>query len=220
MWPNPQCPADLLIFTEEILNGKFHILCSDKSFCQKDLWWKDLAFRLITFTRFFCQSFTKLLLDNQISACLKYSHLPPISLYSWHSIAYVKAPKLLMVISVCIWIMFQTLHDVSLQNLYLITFLWPTKNYKEYLYSILSCLLHNKQKAEGIRALLGLLMFFIALSLHIYDDWRNLILLWFHIKQQATMREKCPYSELFLSECGKISTRITPNKDTLYAVQV
>ena len=24
MWPNPQQTADLVIFTEEILNGKFH----------------------------------------------------------------------------------------------------------------------------------------------------------------------------------------------------
>ena len=29
MWPNPQFPADYVIFTEEILNGKLHILCSD-----------------------------------------------------------------------------------------------------------------------------------------------------------------------------------------------
>ena len=28
MWPNPQFPADLVIFTEEILNGKLHFLCS------------------------------------------------------------------------------------------------------------------------------------------------------------------------------------------------
>ena len=27
MWPNPQFPADLFIFTEEILNGKLHFLC-------------------------------------------------------------------------------------------------------------------------------------------------------------------------------------------------
>ena len=27
MWPNPQFPADLVTFTEEILNGK-HFLCS------------------------------------------------------------------------------------------------------------------------------------------------------------------------------------------------
>ena len=75
-----------------------------------------------------------------------------------------------MITSVCIWIMFQTLHGISLQNPYLITFLWPTKNYKEYQYSILSCLIHNKQKAEDIQTLLGLLMFFVALSLHICDD--------------------------------------------------
>ena len=29
MWPNPQLPADFITFTEEILNGKLHFLCSD-----------------------------------------------------------------------------------------------------------------------------------------------------------------------------------------------
>ena len=28
MWPNPQETADLVTFTEEILNGKVHFLCS------------------------------------------------------------------------------------------------------------------------------------------------------------------------------------------------
>ena len=28
MWSNPQFPADLVTFTEEILNGKLHFLCS------------------------------------------------------------------------------------------------------------------------------------------------------------------------------------------------
>ena len=28
MWLNPQFPADLITFTEEILNGKLHFLCS------------------------------------------------------------------------------------------------------------------------------------------------------------------------------------------------
>ena len=31
MWPNPQFPADLVTFTEEILNEKLHFLCSDPS---------------------------------------------------------------------------------------------------------------------------------------------------------------------------------------------
>ena len=31
MWPNPQFPVDLVIFTEEILNGKLHYLCSANS---------------------------------------------------------------------------------------------------------------------------------------------------------------------------------------------
>ena len=29
MWPNPQETMDLVTFTEETLNGKLHILCSD-----------------------------------------------------------------------------------------------------------------------------------------------------------------------------------------------
>ena len=28
MWPNPQENADLVTFTEEIVNGKLHFLCS------------------------------------------------------------------------------------------------------------------------------------------------------------------------------------------------
>ena len=28
MWPNPLFPADLVTFTEEILNGKLYFLCS------------------------------------------------------------------------------------------------------------------------------------------------------------------------------------------------
>ena len=31
MRPNPQFPADLVTFTEEILSGKLHFLCSGKS---------------------------------------------------------------------------------------------------------------------------------------------------------------------------------------------
>ena len=31
MWPNPQFPANLVTFTEEILNEKLHFLCSDQN---------------------------------------------------------------------------------------------------------------------------------------------------------------------------------------------
>ena len=31
MWPNLQKSADLVIFTEEILNGKLHFLCSNEA---------------------------------------------------------------------------------------------------------------------------------------------------------------------------------------------
>ena len=30
MWSNPQATADLVTFTEEVLNGKLHFLCSVK----------------------------------------------------------------------------------------------------------------------------------------------------------------------------------------------
>ena len=30
MWPNPQVPADLVTFTEEIPNVKLHFLCRDE----------------------------------------------------------------------------------------------------------------------------------------------------------------------------------------------
>ena len=33
-----------------------------------------------------------------------------------------------------------------------------------------------------------------------------------------SLREKCPYSEFFWSECRKIRTRKTPNRDTFHAV--
>ena len=38
MWPNPQFSADLVIFTEEIINGKLHFLCSDKPKNKIKLW--------------------------------------------------------------------------------------------------------------------------------------------------------------------------------------
>ena len=55
MWPNPQETAALVVFTEEILNGKLHFLCS--------VWWKvlmtpDRNFKLISLysiTFFYCK---------------------------------------------------------------------------------------------------------------------------------------------------------------------
>ena len=35
MWPNPDFPADLVTFTGEILNWKFHFLCS--VYCMKEI---------------------------------------------------------------------------------------------------------------------------------------------------------------------------------------
>ena len=38
MWPNAQETADLVIFTEEILNGKLHFLCSAVTVILKVMW--------------------------------------------------------------------------------------------------------------------------------------------------------------------------------------
>ena len=42
MWPNPQQTADLVTFTEEILNGKLKFLCSDNCsvfYCKFRAYW-------------------------------------------------------------------------------------------------------------------------------------------------------------------------------------
>ena len=38
MWPNPPFPADLVTFTEEILNGKLHFLCSKTLIVKRSFW--------------------------------------------------------------------------------------------------------------------------------------------------------------------------------------
>ena len=39
MWLNTQFPADLVTFTEEILNGKLHVLCSGTSLHLNNFLW-------------------------------------------------------------------------------------------------------------------------------------------------------------------------------------
>ena len=41
-----------------------------------------------------------------------------------------------------------------------------------------------------------------------------------NIIANPALRKKYPYSELFLSECGNIRARITPNTDTFHAVLI
>ena len=48
MWPNPQFPVDLVIFTEEILNGKLHFLCSAIRLATNEKSWK---FKIIFYTK-------------------------------------------------------------------------------------------------------------------------------------------------------------------------
>ena len=38
MWPNLQFPADLVTFTDEILDGKLHFLCTAQSFIFFNAW--------------------------------------------------------------------------------------------------------------------------------------------------------------------------------------
>ena len=38
--------------------------------------------------------------------------------------------------------------------------------------------------------------------------------------QHSTLRKKCPHSELFWSECGKMRTRITLYTNTFHAVYI
>ena len=83
MWPNPQFPADLVKFTEEIFNRNFHFLCSviipplimigalSSSISY------DKSIKLIS-----SQTPTKILwfataIYNHNQACLIYQHLPP-----------------------------------------------------------------------------------------------------------------------------------------------
>ena len=46
MWPKPQFPANLVTFTEEILNGKLFAYCHD---C--DLWLKYTAYDIVRYTK-------------------------------------------------------------------------------------------------------------------------------------------------------------------------
>ena len=43
MWPNQQETADLVTFTEEILNGKLNFLCSESTLTKLDILVKDLS---------------------------------------------------------------------------------------------------------------------------------------------------------------------------------
>ena len=73
MWPNLQFPADLVTFTEEILNGKLHFLCSVRSlkvcliksyFCwQFVILWNDLLYKKENF----CCLFFSLIFKSNFS---------------------------------------------------------------------------------------------------------------------------------------------------------
>ena len=56
MWPYLQFPADLVTFTEEILNGKFYLLCSDFTFMRT---WCSAIFHIS-----FCHIIYQILLEK------------------------------------------------------------------------------------------------------------------------------------------------------------
>ena len=56
MWPNPQETADFVTFTEEILNGKLHFLCSS---------FNSLLFMVLNFSCLFTSNFFCLPLLNK-----------------------------------------------------------------------------------------------------------------------------------------------------------
>ena len=47
MWPNPQFPAHLVTFTEEIINGKLHVLSSEKYLPNVDSKWNLRIFLML-----------------------------------------------------------------------------------------------------------------------------------------------------------------------------
>ena len=49
MWPNPQETADLVTFTEEILNEKLHLLCSVISCLSRNLFGKNSKINYLCF---------------------------------------------------------------------------------------------------------------------------------------------------------------------------
>ena len=52
MWPNQQESADLVTFTEEILNGQLHFLCSVLHVMTKSKIWRILLFSFFLQRRF------------------------------------------------------------------------------------------------------------------------------------------------------------------------
>ena len=69
MWPNPQETADLATFTEEILNGKLHFLCSASLILETAVfrwYWKlhCISYLLARFT-FWISQFLKLQFQSQ-----------------------------------------------------------------------------------------------------------------------------------------------------------
>ena len=60
MWPNPQSPADLVTFNEQILNGKLHFLCSvDKRYLPLKIrsWLSTICFTCWFYVRSYYSNF-------------------------------------------------------------------------------------------------------------------------------------------------------------------
>ena len=70
MWPNAQFPADLVTFTEEILNGKLHVLCSGTSLRLNNFLWSACDRMILLKSKI-----TSISLGEELLRILKFLHI-------------------------------------------------------------------------------------------------------------------------------------------------
>ena len=81
MWPNPPFPADLVKFTEEILDGKLHFLCSEKN--------KNAGIRHKKWCIYTNNSFSDFFLCNIVSLTFEFSKEDfNTNFHNWFDSAY------------------------------------------------------------------------------------------------------------------------------------
>ena len=120
MWPNPQFSADLVKFTEEILNGRLHFLCSDPKASPIFLinWNICSSLWFYLFIMFFAILYyfynLKYMKNTQVSACnftksntSPWAYFTFCKLYNWcqivQSVSFVFIFYLIFIIR-CTWI--------------------------------------------------------------------------------------------------------------------
>ena len=84
MWQNPQFHADLVTFTEIILNGKLHFLCSEWLWELKNIYFSVSIIHTISFN-LFLRKLLILLWSSTFSAILETSAIPNYSQFFSYS---------------------------------------------------------------------------------------------------------------------------------------